>query len=290
MILTRWAIRAGLAALAFTACSDATDPARTTRLSVLLTDDPGDVVQAFVTIDRIELAGSGGFVLRDAPWTGDLLGLANQTESLVADVAVPEGTYAQLRFVVGAACIAVEGPTATETYSSDAAFASWCDQGAPAGALQMPSLPETGIKVKAPFTVEGEQQIILVDFDVAESFGRLAGGSGQWVLHPVVHASEIGLSGGISVQVELAAGVEFPDDLGFEDFTAELDGTETEALDEGGSTTFAFLVPSDSPFSLDLLAPAGYTIVTDPTLPAAVDVGSGEVVSVTITITEITRI
>ncbi len=287
MILDGRMTRAGLAALAFVACSDATEPTGMTRLSVLLTDDPGDFVQAFVTIDRIELAGSGGFVLRDEPWTGDLLTLANEVESLVADVAVPEGTYSQLRFVISAGCIAVEGTGGTETYSSDPSFASECDLGTPTGMLQMPSLPQTGVKVKAPFTVEGEQLILLVDFDVAETFGHLVGGSLQWVMHPVVHTSEIGLSGGIYVKIELGPGVEFPAGIGFEDFTAVLDGTETEALDEDGKAGFVFLVPSDGPFSLDLTPPTGYAITTDPTLPMEVSVGSGESVTVSITISEI---
>jgi len=40
-------------------------------------------------------------------------------------------------------------------------------------------------------TIVGPQKILLVDFDVEQSFGQLAGQSGRWVMHPVVTGGEI---------------------------------------------------------------------------------------------------
>jgi hypothetical protein len=277
------------AAILVLASCDATDPAGTTRLSVLLTDDPGDFAQAVVTIERIELSGSGGLVLRDEPWTGDLLTLANEVVDLVRDEVVEEGTYSQLRFVIPEACIAVKGaaPPQIDVFSTGPDFASHCDEGTLAGVLQLPSFAQTGIKVKAPFTVEGEQKVLLVDFDVSESFGRLAGGSGQWVMHPVIHTAEIGLSASITVAVVLGDGVSLPDGVSLTDFAATLDDTEGLGLDDEGKATFAYLVPSDSPFLIGLTPPDGVTIATDPALPVSVSVDSGASVSVEITITRI---
>src|SRR5687768_15145620 len=96
-----------LAALA--GCGDGAGPGGTTALSLKLTDAPGDVQHAFVTITEINLTGEGGKrVLRDEPYTGDLLTLAGTTADLVTGVEVPSGTYSQLRFVISGACIAVE--------------------------------------------------------------------------------------------------------------------------------------------------------------------------------------
>ncbi len=34
--------------------------------------------------------------------------------------------------------------------------------------------------------ITGDSKILLVDFSVEESFGREAGGSGRWVMNPVI--------------------------------------------------------------------------------------------------------
>ena len=88
------------------ACSAAaTENATSGKITVLLTDAPGDVKTAVVTISQIYLHGdgedaSGRVILRDTPITTDLLTLANSTADLVKDATVPAGTYGQLRFVI----------------------------------------------------------------------------------------------------------------------------------------------------------------------------------------------
>jgi hypothetical protein len=92
------------AALLLGGC-DSGDPEGPGSLSILLTDAPGDVEQAIVTIDRIEIVGGSGGprVLRDTPWTGDLALLTNEFVTLVDDYVLPQGSYAQLRFVISEA-------------------------------------------------------------------------------------------------------------------------------------------------------------------------------------------
>jgi hypothetical protein len=56
----------------------------------------------------------------------------------------------------------------------------------------MPSFGTSGLKVKLPgdlLVVDDDDHVILVDFDAAQSFGQVAGNSGQWVMHPVITAS-----------------------------------------------------------------------------------------------------
>lgn len=277
-----------VAVLALGAC-DSTDPDGPGSMSILLTDAEGDVAQAIVTIERIEIVGGSGgpLVLRDTPWTGDLTLLTNEFVTLVDGFVLPQGTYAQLRLVVSEACIAVEtdgGPN--EVYSS-AGTELVCD-GTPTGDLQMPSFSQTGIKVifQGAISVDSDQTIVLIDFDVEQSFGKLAGGSGQWVMDPTIHGVEITFSGTVNVTVELASGVALPDPPTFEDFTASLDG-EDLALEADGTASFLYVVPGD--YQLDLVPPAGWMITTTPTLPIDLTLDSGEVENVTITLESLTQ-
>jgi len=277
------------AVLALGAC-DSGDPDGPGSMSILLTDAAGDVEQAIVTIERIEIVGGSGGprVLMDTPWTGDLTELTNEFVTLVDGYVLPQGNYSQLRLVVSEACIAVEadgGPN--EVYASSGAFAAECD-GTPTGDLQMPSLSQTGIKVifQGAISVDSDQTIVLIDFDVEESFGKLAGGSGQWVMDPTIHGVEITFSGTVNVTVELATGVTLPAPLTFEDFSAELSGAPVP-LQSDGTLSFLYLVPGD--LQLFLYAPVGWTMTTDPTIPIGLTLESGEVENVTITLESLTE-
>jgi len=274
--------------LALGAC-DSGDPEGPGSLSILLTDAPGDVEQAIVTIERIEIVGGSGGprVLRDTPWTGDLTLLANDFVTLVGGYVLPQGSYAQLRLVISEACISVEADGENEIYAS-AGTDLECD-GTLTGDLQMPSFSQTGIKVifQGAIAVDGDQTIVLLDFDVEESFGKLAGGSGQWVMDPTIRGVEIMFSGTVNLTVELASGVTLPDPLTFEDFTASLSG-EDLALEADGTASFLYVVPG--PYQLNLVPPAGWTITTTPTpLPLDLTLESGEVENVTITLESLTQ-
>lgn len=189
-----------LALGAVAACSDSTSSGGSGKLSILLTDAPGDVKAAVVTISEIYLQGSSGrVVLMNTPVTTDLLTLANTTTQLVKDATVPAGRYAQLRFVVTGGYLEVENASGgTSTYASSPDYAG-LPNGAPVdGALRMPGEAQSGLKVNLPgdaLTLTSDGKILLVDFDVSQSFGHAAGASGEWVMHPVLTATEVQPSG-----------------------------------------------------------------------------------------------
>src|SRR5262245_36571338 len=84
----------------------------TGRLSIMLTDAPAaaDIRAAVVTIDQVYLqseATGDRIVLREQPFTTDLLTLSSDVATLVESATVPAGSYEQLRFVVSGAYISV---------------------------------------------------------------------------------------------------------------------------------------------------------------------------------------
>lgn len=282
-----------LAFAALSGCMDSTAPG-TGRLTILLTDNPGDVNKAVVTISQIYLQGGEGedappggrVILREEDVTVDLLTLANSTASLVEDATVPAGRYEQLRFVISGAYIEVENDDgSTSVYASSPSY-----EGLPAGTtvdgtLQMPSFAETGIKVNLPdggIVISGEQKILLVDFDVSQSFGQQAGLSGMWVMHPVIDAIDFSFSGSVVANVTKEAAVS----SSLADFNAVLLDADNESTtiqltdaDNNGvfEATFLFLLPGS--YSLTLAAPSGVTFSTDVPLPIAVSVPSGQEVT-----------
>ena len=287
---------------AFTGCDSASDGTGTLR--VLLTDAPGDFLTAVVTIDAVYLQTDGGdddpedgrLMLRDEPVTVDLLTLQNEVLDLVAGEEIPAGTYNQLRLVISGGYIEVEDEDGGATiYASSDDYA--IEQGVVSGGrLQMPSYASSGLKINLPgdlAEIESDQNIVLLDFDVAETFGRAAGNSGMWVMRPVVRATDLAFTGGYDVTLALADGVELPEGLTLADFSAELDKDgETISVpfadeDESGVYTvdFRYLVPGIYPVTV--VAPEGYTITTDLDVPFDLSILSGETDAMTITITSI---
>lgn len=180
--------------LTVAACDSATGP-RTGMVSLYLTDAPGDVQAAVVTIEEIYLAGGGDstdrVVLRDIPFTTDLLTLVDSTHLLIDETEIPADTYGQLRFVISGAYLQVEGEAGeSRIYASSPTYAGLPAGAVVTGSLQMPSLAQSGLKVNLPgdaLVVAADGSVsLVVDFDVAQSFGKLAGGSGQWVMSPVI--------------------------------------------------------------------------------------------------------
>jgi hypothetical protein len=271
-----------------TSCSDSTS-AGNAKLSILLTDAPGDVKAAVVTIDEIYLQGSGRVVLMDQPVTTDLLTLANSTADLVKDAVVPAGSYGQLRFVVSGAYIEVEnGDGTTSIYATSPDYAGLPAGAQVAGTLQTPSFDQSGLKVNLPdgaLHLAAEEKILLVDFDVSQSFGHEAGGSGSWVMHPVLKATELQTTGDAAVTLSLGESVTLPTvgnaQVGLGDFEAVLTASDmsTETLpftdaDSDGTfeADFHFLAPGD--YTVTVAGPSGVTFATDP-VSANITVGSG---------------
>ncbi len=271
--------------LSLAACDDATTVADAGPLTLMLTDDAGDVKMAIVTIARIELVGDGQpVVLAEDLLPIDLVPLENDVAPLVEDLMIPGGTYSQLRFVIPAACIRVEQADPIElTYASSDDFD---ECGTPDGRLQIPSFAQTGIKVNLPggsIRVDGESKILLLDFDVAESFGHQAGQSDSWVMTPVIHAEDISLSGSIVVELSLATGFDASD------FRATLTngtGTESEPFVEAGGAGGTYVAPfhylhaGEYEVSVELEAGVVLDFTLSPEAPQNVTLGSGEQVTV----------
>lgn len=166
------------------------------KLSLLLTDAPGDIVKAVVTIDRIYLqpsdTDSARIILREEDVTTDLLTLVDSTQSLISNVVIPAGSYAQLRFVISGAYLEVAGETAgaTTIFASSPSYAGLPAGSVVGGELQMPSFAQSGLKVQLPgdaLVIGDDASVTLVvDFDVAQSFGKAAGSSNRWVMTPVL--------------------------------------------------------------------------------------------------------
>ena len=265
--------------LAVTGCDSAGSADGSLR--VMLTDAPGDFVRAVVTVDSVVVQGEGGaVVLRDEPATVDLLTLQNEVMELVGETDLPAGTYSQLRLVIGGAFVEVEGEGGdTSVFATSEAYAA--SQGVEAdGALQTPSYAQSGLKVNLPgVTVDGDERVVLLDFDVSESFGREAGQSGRWVMTPVVRATDFELTGTVEVDLTLAAGVALPTGS-LADFSATVDkGGDVVAVpfeDADGDGTFTaeirYLAPGT--YSVGVAGPEALTFAVDPA-PLAVEVESG---------------
>jgi hypothetical protein len=273
------------------------------RMTVLLTDAPGDFKAAVVTIEEIHLQGANGTtVLSSTRTTTDLLTLAHDTSTLVADAVIEPGTYTELDFVISGGYVEVDdGNGGSLIYASSPDYAGLPPNAVVAGTLKMPSFAQSGLKVDMPaaaLVVGTESKVILVDFNVEQSFGHVAGNSGSWVMHPVVKGADVTLSGNLDVTVTLGAGVVLPVVGGVAVTLDELtvtatagDGTAHSApLVASGATTagvtFLYLPPGS--FQLTLAGPAGVTLATSPSLPLTATVTSGEETSVAITVTAAT--
>ena len=294
-------VLAGALALPLAACNDSGGPNGDGRVTLLLTDAPGDVLSAVVTMEQIYLQGENGrVVLRDEPVTTDLLTLAQDTYLLVDDAPVPEGRYGQLRFVISGGYIEVDdGAGGSDFYASSPDYAGLPAGVVPDGELRMPSYDASGFKVSLPgdlLDVDGTQRILLVDFDVARSFGQQAGSSGAWVLRPVVKATDVTFAATITAEVRLGDGVTLPQ-VGGQDVTLAQasvtledgsGGSETLPLaDTDGdgvfTATWPWLFPGN--YSVAFVEPTGLDLTTDPAFPVAVSLAEGETATVAAVVT-----
>jgi len=294
----------GLAA-SFAACDSTVDAPDTARLTIMLTDAPGDFSAAVVTISSIYLQGSADsdaeisrVMLLDEPITTDLLTLSDDVQTLVDGVVIGAGNYGQLRFVIDGAYIVVETDQGEKVYSTPD-YAEAPEQ--VDGTLMCPSCAQSGIKVNLTggLTLGDEDETVLVDFDVSQSFGHEAGASGKWIMHPTLKAAPIDAAASVDVSLSLGSGVVLPAIgaavLSLADFSVELRSVDADPSAPGETVIFADadgdgtfnvsfdnVVPGD--YTLNLKGPAGLTFTTDPVLPVAVTVQSGASVTASLVI------
>ena len=296
------------ASLVATACTDdgseVTGPeslASVPGLTLLLTDAPGDFLSAVVTISEIYFQGEGGRIeLLDEPVTTDLLDLRNAYATIVQGADVPPGSYTQLRAVITGAYIEVEAAGGSRIFASSRDYA-----GLPAGApvdgdLHMPSWGSSGLKIGMPggrLEVGEGQTIVLIDFNVEDSFGHEAGRSGRWIMSPRLTATNVTFGGFVRARLQLASGVTLPNVGGqpvtLAAATAELTsatGGATQQIhltDADADGVFEALFPGLAPgdYLLDFTAPAGLVLTYAPSPPRALTVLSNQTTTETVTVT-----
>lgn len=280
------------------------------KISVALRDGshgaalPANMDTWVVTVSRIEIRADDGedadedmdddgswIVLRDTPILVDLTDLPNRMESLVEGAIVPTGSYSQLRLVIDGGYLVVDG-NVFATADTEVPI----ELGEP-GELRMPSMGTSGLKVKLPedAVVTGDQHLLVLDFDLAQSLGHDSS-EDVWVMHPVVEATDWLVSASLTVEVALADGVAMPEGRTLATFQAELVDANGEPIarapledpeaDGVFTATFFFVDPRLGPYTVRLVAPDGLTIESDPS-PAIVDVDSGESLGISIDVTSV---
>ncbi len=185
--ITRWGFPLLFGCLLASGCDSTSSPTINQKptLSVYLKDGPGAVDSAWVQIDDITLVGDSGSVsVLDAPT--DLINvtaLQDSVTTLTAAMPIDSGTYSEVRFVLGGAVLMTSGGGVYATSGMTPPNGMM-----PTGLLQCPSCAQSGLKVKLSDALHASDGAtgLLLDFDVSQSFGRAAGMSGRWVMHPVI--------------------------------------------------------------------------------------------------------
>ena len=186
-----WVMLAAAAMVA--ACDSGTDPGDGPRVSVFLTDAPGDVDAVWLDLAEVSLIGSGVEDF-DLPLEVDglieLTDLQGDLQELADDVDIPDfESFAQIRLMVDGVVLRT---SQGDYFSTDDAHLPPEAASEEVGELQCPSCFQTGIKLvlqgAGSELEEGEEDVaVVLDFDVAQSFAHPAGSSGRWVLRPVIH-------------------------------------------------------------------------------------------------------
>lgn len=173
-------------------CSDNDDArlSQNARLTVRLTDAPGDYEKVNIDVQGVMINASddpeNGWQELEGVNTGiyDLLELTGGLNVLLADNQVPAGKLQQVRLVLGENNSVVEDGEEIP--------------------LETPSAMQSGLKVQVHETLEpGYTYDIILDFDVDASVVE-AGSSGIKNLKPVIRGSSVATSGIIAGSVEPA--------------------------------------------------------------------------------------
>lgn len=277
-------------------------------MSILLTDAPGDVTEAWVNIGGIYVqggarggnqngngdgSGGGRTWLREDP-TGwiDLMTLSDDFHMIVEGAVLPAGIYRQFRFIVNEAVIVTEGGKTFATVDADLDALNAERDGDPLsadGLLHCPSCDRSGLKVMCRDGIAAladDETIVIADFDVSQSFGRERGLSGRWVMHPRIHCSDMPLVGEISGTVSPGEGVELPETCGdnalsLGAFTPLATDSESEVWSGHTSPAGIYKIRPLLPGSYDLSyeSEIDYQDGSVITFSASVDPGSVEVVA-----------
>lgn len=186
-----------VAAVAFTSFYSCSDDDKlneeTARVTVRMTDAPGDYDAVFVDVADVMIKADGttgeeeGWTSLGNVQTGvyDLLELTGGVTQLLAEAEIPAGHYSQIRLVLG---------------SNNSVIYNGESQ-----SLSTPSAQQSGLKLQLNQELEaGEQYEFLMDFDVDQSIVS-AGSAGGFNLKPVIRLSATAETGIITGEVHPTA-------------------------------------------------------------------------------------
>ena len=255
-----------LAALTVGACEDSgINDTGNARLTIMLTDAPGDLAEAQVKIEKLVLMRSAADSLSSdstrrielTPKVTGYIDLLNLTGGrlleLIDDELVTEGNYAQLRVYIDEAFIELKDGRVFATAGAELPAGTTSS-----GTLKCPSCSSSGFKVfftNGGLNIQGNSTVVL-DFDAHQSFGHEAGKSGQWIMRPVLRASATTVRlGTIKGNVALAAGLTPPTCGGAATTVAQFIPVAVTGTDTLTGTTNA-----TGEYRIGAVAPGTYTL------------------------------
>ncbi|MGX7667362.1 DUF4382 domain-containing protein [Flavobacterium pedocola] len=214
-------------------CSDNDDTEGTSRVTVRMTDAPGDYDEVNVEVVDVMIksssdTGESGWISigNINPGVYNLLDLTGGINVMLADNSVPSGFLGQIRLVLGDDNTVVKDGVSYP--------------------LNTPSAQQSGLKLQINQDLEaGVAYNFLLDFDVAHSVVVEAGGSGNYNLHPVIRVTTEASSGAIKGNV------------------APL-GIQVEASVQVGDATVTAFTNEAGEFQLNGIPAGTYTVTLTP--------------------------
>lgn len=206
-------------------------------LQVYLTDAPADYEAVWIDIEAVRIHVSndeeideeddGWITISDDPMRVNLLELTNGEFEVLGETELEEGTYSQIRLILGEDNEIVKKGV---THS-----------------LDTPSAQQSGLKLNVHTEIEGgEVYTLLLDFDASRSIVE-AGKSGKFLLKPVIRTVEFAQTGAIEGDIEPAESLPWVYAIAGSDTVA---GTKANAEGE---------------FRLVGLLPGSYNVAINPT-------------------------
>ena len=231
-----------LAVAGLAACGGGGGDGGSGSLRLALTDAPACGYDAVnVTIEKLRVHQSGNAGDNDAGWSEivlnpakrvNLLNLTNGVLDELGQTPLPAGKYTQLRLVLA------------DNSSANPLLNSVLPTGGTEVALKTPSGQQSGVKTKINIDIAADKMAdFVLDFDACKSV-VVAGGSGQYLLKPVV-----------SVIPRYVSGV-----AGFVDASL-ITGYTSVSLQQNGAVVKATVPDSTGKFLLQPVAPGSYTLV-----------------------------
>jgi len=151
-------------------------------LEVRLHDNPGDFDEVNVFVDRVEVNNAeddtGWVVINEPNQSYDLLKLSNGAYEVLGTAELDAGLYNQIRLILSPG----KSNVVVDSVEHD---------------LFTPSGTQTGVKLNIHAEInEGIEYILLLDFDAERSVVKT--GNGEYLLKPVIRATNKAITGNIS--------------------------------------------------------------------------------------------